>query len=412
MMKKVQSIKIIALVIVCCFTAGIACAQTNSFKYKADIQKIDTSGVYRIMLGRDLVSKSLNYLHDIRIFDDKGKTVAYDLHDSTPISTSENFVNFPEVRAESGTDTTTVFIAENAGRLSISHLWVELRNTDVSRTVNITGSDDLDKWFAIKEDIPLQIAPYSEKPEFQQSFDFPTSNYRYFRIQINDKHKTPVKVLQAGVVITSMMHGIGYAEPIPAKFTAKDSGKHTVIFIHLPEQYSSHILHFGISAPKYYKRHITVINASKKTLPRDGNDVICDTVLNPSGANAVKLIANIDEVKIDIENGDDNPLTIRSISVSEPYEYLVSYLEKGHDYYVVTGDAKALKPDYDLSFTDNRNLDSLPVIKTGTVSLNNAYKLNKPAAKSNNNILIWFTITAALVILGTLTFRMAREINK
>jgi hypothetical protein len=44
------------------------------------------------------------------------------------------------------------------------------------------GSDDLQQWFAIQEDIPLQEAVQNSEGTYMQLLSFPASSYRYLKI--------------------------------------------------------------------------------------------------------------------------------------------------------------------------------------------------------------------------------------
>ncbi|MGY0038877.1 hypothetical protein [Pedobacter sp. NJ-S-72] len=72
-------------------------------------------------------------------------------------------------------DTITTFIAENKEHLTINQLSLQLRNASVKRTVNLSGSDDLNKWYAIKENISLEEAVSGEADNgtYQQQLKFP-----------------------------------------------------------------------------------------------------------------------------------------------------------------------------------------------------------------------------------------------
>src|ERR1700761_2583018 len=179
-------------------------AQIKDYRYKADIQKIDSSGVYRVELSPALIAKSYDGSSDIRIANEKGKGVAFVLSNKLILNTPDSFIVFPEITPEQVADTSVFYTVENKNNLNISQLWLKLKKTDVTRAVNLTGSDDLKSWFAIKEDIPLEQADAGQGTDYQQTLAFPTSNYRYFRVQIINRNKVPVKILQAGIYTVSL----------------------------------------------------------------------------------------------------------------------------------------------------------------------------------------------------------------
>jgi ABC-type lipoprotein release transport system permease subunit len=69
---------------------------------------------------------------------------------------------------------------------------------------------------------------------------------------VNDKNKTPIKFLQAGIY-TEYAKTLAYT-PIPSlQITHADSNKTTFINIKLNDNYQVNKLHLNISAPKYLK---------------------------------------------------------------------------------------------------------------------------------------------------------------
>ena len=199
-----------------------------------------------------------------------------------------------------------LYIAENKNTLNINRLWLTLKRTEVSRSVNLSGSDDLKSWFAIKEDIPLQEAGTGDRPEYNQSLDFPTSNYLYFKIQVFGKNKTPVKILQAGIY-TAVLNSPSYDAIASISFTKKDTTGKTSLFINLSQAYQLNKLHISVEGPKYFNRRIVISTVSKEDIIR-----VADTVISSAGTGDILLSAKSKKLQVDIYNGDDNPLNIKS----------------------------------------------------------------------------------------------------
>jgi hypothetical protein len=410
MMKKRRVKLITALFCVLALSGINTYAQVNAFKYRADIKKIDSAGIYKIELNPGLIAKSAKGLYDIRLFDNTGKTVAYALSNNLSAGTQDSFIEFPAVNSSPETDTATVYISENVNRLNVNQLWIDLKNTSVNRNVNLTGSDDLKTWFAIKEGIQLQDAGESGKPDYEQSFSFPTSNYRYFKIQVNGKNKAPVKILRSGIYLTQSNQP-EYAELPPVKFTKTDTGKKTSIFIRFDEPYLVNKLHLNITGPKYYSRK-AVVYTTDKNFDNVNADAICDTVLNSSGTQDLVLSAKTKYIRIDIFNGDDNPLQVTSVKAYQLKQYIISYLAGGHDYYILTGDSLAKNVNYDLSFLKYCSIDKLPVITTNNAYKNSGYAIaTTPQPKHDIGLWIWLSMLIALALLSFLTVKMTRKIQ-
>jgi hypothetical protein len=355
-----------------------------------------------------LVAKAKGDLSDIRIIDDKGNFVPYIQAGSLPLKDQKSFVVFNPVDVRLSTDTGTTFIVENKTGLALDRLWIKLQNTAVQRKVNLVGSDDLKQWFAIQEDIPLQEAVANSEGTFIQSLSFPASNYRYLKILVNDKNKTPIKFLQAGIY-TEYAAALTYI-PIPqVQLTRVDSNKTTYITIKLNDHYQVNKLHVDITSPKYFKRDVTVyqITGTERQLLGDGE-------LNSIKVTDLLIAAKTSQLLLQINNGDNLPLTISGIEAYQADESLISYLNGRQTYQLLTGDPNTQAPEYDLKFFADSIHDDITQISHGKVNKNPAYEGNqvKPGKDHGYTLFIWLAIIVALGLLLFLTLKMTKEVSK
>lgn len=383
-----------------------ASAQKN-FKYKAALQSIDSNGFYRIGLQPALVAKAKADLSDIRIADAKGNFVPYIQAGSLPQKSQKSFVVFPEISNTPKTDTSTVFITENKTSLVLDRLWVRLQNTAVKRKVNLLGSDDLNQWFAIQEDIPLQEAVQNSEGTYLQLLSFPASNYHYLKIQVNDKNKNPVKFLQAGIYTEYASSAQSYTAIAPVNVVRADSNKATFIDIKLNDNYQVNKLHFNISAPKYYKRGVAVYQ-----FVNNGKELISETELSSDKDPDLLIAAKTNHLLIEISNGDNQPLSIGEIKAYQSDEYLISYLEAKQSYQFMVGDSLAQAPEYDLKFFADSIRGNTPIIKHEAVIKNTGYTTAVKPAGKDYTVLIWVAIVVSLGVLLFLTLKMTKEVKK
>ena len=307
--------------------AGFASAQ-KGFKYGTAVKKVDSNGFYRIDLQPALLAKSESNF-DLRLMDAHGNFIPYIPEDDVPPH-PQKFIVFPEAHEQSTADSGTVYIAENAQKIQVSTLWVKLNNTAVKRTVNLSGSDDLIKWYAIEEDIPLQEAVLNNDGSYLQSLSFPGSKYHYFKLAVNDKHKTPIKFLESGIYTWPPPASI-YLPVLQTGMARKDSDKTTYITIQLKESYPVDLVRLTIAAPKYYKRTASVYWFSKGNWLLNGQSGI-----NSTKPADVPTSGRTGKLQIQIDNGDNLPLDITKIEVFEQGRYIFSYLEAGKQYKLVT----------------------------------------------------------------------------
>jgi hypothetical protein len=115
-------------------------------------------------------------------------------------------------------------------------------------------------------------------------------------------------------------------------------------------------------------------------------------------------------IELQIENGDNQPLVIGDIKIFQAGRYIVSYLEKGNAYKLLTGDSTAKAPAYDLKFfTDSiRNIQEM---NFSQLTKNQSY-IRQPNASTNTRaFIIWSAIIIALILLSLLTWKMIGELN-
>ncbi|MEZ2335179.1 hypothetical protein AB6735_06070 [Mucilaginibacter sp. RCC_168] len=398
--------KILTVTALFCGLVLSASAQQN-FKYQAALPKVDSTGFYRITLQPAFVAKAKADLSDVRIVDAKGNFIPYIQAGSLPQRNQKSFVLFNQIDARLSTDTGTTFIVENKTGLALDRLWIKLQNTAVQRKVNLVGSDDLKQWFAIQEEIPLQEAVVNSEGTYMQSLSFPASNYRYFKLLVNDKNKAPIKFLQAGIY-TEYAATLNYAPISPVQLTRVDSNKTSYITLKLNDNYQVNKLHLNITAPKYFKRDVSVY----QVIGRD-KQLLSEAELNSAKGTDLLIAAKSNQLIIQINNGDNLPLTISSIDAYQSAESLISYLDDKQSYRLLTGDQSVQAPEYDLKFFADSIRDNTPQINHETVSQNAAYQTKQPAkAGRDYTVFIWIAIVVAAGLLLFLTLKMTKEVKK
>jgi hypothetical protein len=385
-----------------CFASVMASAQ-QVFRYKADLDKTDSAGFFRIILQPGLVAKCKADLSDIRIADEQNKFVPYVLADQLPAGTHDYFINFPIIKP--GVQTDTSVVAENKEKITTSSLWLKLKNTAVSRTVNISGSDDLVQWFAISEDVPLQKAQNAETDSYLQSVNFPQGAYRYFKIAVNNKRRTPVAILQVGVFRKRALLPTYTAIPSPV-ITRLDSGSASFLDLHFADAYQVNQIHLEIKGPKYYKRQIEVDQPTGKSW-----SVITQTELISGGSADITLSAKTKRLRLKVINDDNPPLQIVKVIAFQSEEYLISYLEPSKAYHLVFGNSDAAAPEYDLKFFTADMDHRFGVLNHHQIESLQIKSPQKPKTALNNS-LVWIAIITALIVLTILTFKMTAELNK
>lgn len=383
----------------------LAVIAANGQKYRAAVQKVDSPGFYKITLKPAFVAKSEASLSDLRLQDAKGRDISYVNSSDVPVNKGGQFVVFPKMEPELQKDTGTNIVVENMARGAIDRIWIKVKNTDVIRSLNITGSDDLKNWFAITEHVPLEKPGLSNEDGYELSITFAPSIYHYLKILVNDKNKAPVNFLQAGIYITPSLEN-NYQPILPVIVTQHDTVKISYVTIDLDDKYLINKIHLAVKGPKYFKRTVAIYDAGLKAL-----GLISETELNSATGSNLFLSVKTKRVLLIIANDDNLPLAITNAQVYQADEYIVGYLETGQ-YYLLTGNANAVAPNYDLKFFKDSLHGFIPRITHLEVVKNPAYHFSAAAKKKENAIIVWLAIIVSLLLLSLLSSKMMTEVNK
>ena len=404
-MKTSRKSKLLAVLVVLLFSSHCTYAQSH-FKYKANLLGVDSNGFYSINLKPELVAKSKPGLVDVRIHQFNGKFVPYILPENLLRRDKKNFFIFPQVTVPSSNDTGTVYIISNTDRLTIHELWLRLRNTAVRRTVNLSGSDNLKEWYAIKENVSLDEAGADDQGTYEQLLQFPSSTYHYIKILVNDKNKVPVKIMEAGVYYQPLKQQ-SFVELVQPVFSQKDSGSVTRITLKFKDAYQINKLHLKLTGSKFFMRRVNVYQ-----LEGMNRHLIADTpVLSVKPIQELFIQARGPQIELEIYNSDNPPLKLEEVHAFQVRQSIIAYLEKGEKYELFTGNPKVSEPNYDIKFFTDSITMRLPEINTGTL-VKNAISEGKPIQKKADlTWLIWAAAIAILALLTFITFKMVREVG-
>jgi len=377
----------------------------ESFRFNAEIGKVPADGFYRIRLEPALIAKAKSNLADIRIVDDHKSFVPYVSQVSLP-ETKATFSSLPILENQQTTDSTTSLLIQNKDRKLLQSIWLNLKNANVLRSADLSGSDDLKKWYAIEEGLILQNTFSESKDQHFQAIHFPSSNYRYFRLLINNKGKNPLNIIAAGDF--SAYQKSSLFDKIPSlSWSIRDSAdKCTYVKLNLIDNFKLDRLKLSVTEPKFYKRSIEIYE-----LNTAGKIFLTSAELSSESQNEVSLTDKVKHYEIKVINGDNPPLKISNVEAWQLSSYIMAYLQKGKTYSILCGDSKAQTPDYDLHFFTDNALKNLTDIKHQSLTRNPMFKI--PAVKTSKDFtyLLWTAMALAVILLSLLTRKMLNEMS-
>lgn len=390
----------------CLMASFILRAQTG-FKYTAPLQKVVQSGFYAITVSPEIAAKANTGLSDLRIMDTAGSQVPFFYRHQLAVAKQPEWIGFPIDSAGYGSDKLYYYIIRNSSILELDHLSLDFKNTDATRLMSISGSDDAQQWFAIRENIPLQVAKGTSETSFIQDVEIPVSNYAYFRITLEGKGLTPVKLLKAGIFESGKVAGTWIALPAPV-ITQKDSAdKHSYYKLQFGESFAIDKLVVQFVGAPFFKRELAVYDSNRFNSP------LIETTTASSMPLSISIARKTRQVWIVMDNKDNPPLQLSSAKAFMLRKDIIIYLKEGQSYHLNFGDSTLTSlPSYDITSFQDSIPGNLQVLLPGPVREINQ-KGNAVIKEDKSGAWItWLSIGLVLVVLLIITMRMTGEVNK
>ncbi len=378
----------------------------SSFGYKSALDTVVSGGFYRIPLSPSIISKCKNDLHDIRILDHAGRQVPYVLRSGRPAFEEKYFIELPILSVKKEADKQTHILIQNISQKEVGELLLVIKNTDAERTVSISGSNDQEQWFVIKENILLTNLLAPDTDRFFQTVSFPNSRYKFFEFTIIGKDILPINIIKAGMYEGRHKSG-EYVQLHNPAISQKDSSDHSsYVSVIFNDTYVVNKLQPEVQGPKLFRRNISIRDADEKFDYNPGN-----YILSSATDNSYVITARTKKLVLIIENQDSPPVKVLSVKAYQLSKYLLTYLEPAETYQLVFSNSAAGAPQYDLEFFRDSLNNTVNEIGTGLVIKNLQEKIS-PAQNSHSMIILWIVIIAVLGLLLVLTVRMTKEVSK
>jgi len=409
--------KLASLLFFCNITALPALAQVAGWHYQAAIDSIKNAGFHNIVLSPEITAHLKTDYSDLRIVNDSGKWVPHLVVDpNNKTVESPGILDLPIIKNES-TTTFTELIVKNK-TTDISNLLLKLRNTEAERYCTMTGSDDSRNWFIISDSILIKPGRSVDSSTTEFNIQFPTNNYKFYKLFINNKGKAPFNIDNIHTfftVIQSVNPGLSFT-PIENPVTSinqEDSGKRSYIKLTQQAKYHFDELRFKISGVKYFSRAVELYipQSGAHSFKNPGQLISSFTISNKSTLRFRVPITNADSFYLIIHNEDNLPVQIDEVKTFNSFHIATAYFEKENQYKIVMGNENAATPNYDLQQLNISNKQFLPLASIGVIAA-----IPQPAiaiiSANNNKWLIWVTIGIAAIVLGFFTYKLITEMNK
>ncbi|MEI7736346.1 MAG: hypothetical protein WCI49_12830 [Ferruginibacter sp.] len=418
----IQINKKIAAVIICSFS--VLCTAAQQFQYKAALDSVKQTGFYQLNISPLISSHSKTDFSDIRITDDKGVWIPHIVKNQLPGLQQSLFKEFPilsNIITDSGQ---SELIFESRGSSieinkeslkSINEIVLFIKNASVSRYATLSGSNDKKQWFIIEENILLSKAYTTTENYFTNAVKFDYSDYHFFKLVINNEKADPLNIIKAGsytdLVYRTMPLTVSNPDPVIQQKDSSDGRSY--ILVKNNAAYHIDGIAIGISGAKFFERTAGIyLLENDSSLNRISYTASANIKISSSGTNQF----DIKKIKagafyIVIENKDNPPLTISSVRTEQHINNIITYLEKGKQYSLLTDNEMANQPDYDIAIFK----DSIPK-NADTIGIGSFVKIEHKkldtVKDTNHKWWLWPSIIGAIIMLAFLSWKLLGDMKK
>lgn len=368
-----------------------------------------------VLIDRDLFAHSENRLADVRIIDDLGNELPYELRSRLapppqpvilPASLRENsFVpgQFTQVILDLGPH------ASFHGSLR-----VQTPESDFINWVEVAASDDAHLWRIVKPRAPISRFR-RENLEGSQTIRYSENNARYLRLRIQEPSgQFPVTAVDIFASQGPEKEELA-AAPLIAQLAPDSTGAPSQTQWTVDLQ-SAAIpvaeLNFETDQREFYRavRILTSAN-SKEWQPAGGGEIFRYSV---AGKTEESLRVGFYELggsrfwRIEILNGNDAPLSSVRMSLSLSRRFALFRPRENRSYRLIYGNARAVAPQYDFARTLRIQPNEVLLgLSLGPEELTANYADPRPFTERHPNLL-WFALGLAIVLLGYAALRAMR----
>lgn len=399
---------LLCFIILTATACGSAFAEEYLTNYSV-VQKIETTGnakYVQLPLSREVYRYTLSDLRDLRVADSKGTLVPYYI--DHPIMLEKLETREGETRRISAVlKKHSIFdfqVIQAPQDFGANELKVVTETAEYSKQVEVYGRNTDSKWEFITIDSIYRIGG-SVKESIHLQKNCP---YRFFRIIVLDNREK--LAITECLLLEKVKYGIRNInmQDEPMAYQSTNIGKKTILTIKNPFRMKLAKLNFELKGNFYrdYELYrIGVDGATQELL--EGSLYRMEfnkTLLSNTSLNIDEPIYTTGDLKLVINNQDNQPLTIGKISASAVYDTLIFEKTGEQPYSLYFGCPDAERPVFDLENfkeyikSERKDMGNLKALKVRT---DNALKKQAPDLKLIFNLIIGavsLCLTAFLIL--------------
>ncbi len=394
------------------------------------VKNIEISGtpkkgdLVKISLDQDVFNNAKEDLGDLRVIGIGGSEVPYKLIVEKSFFSQNNIYPVRILNNSFSNDGQyNIFIVdfEQKGFLN-SSLNILTGSENFKRTVEVSGSDDMQNWNILKT--KGYIFDYTDKTaDFRASnteVAYPENTFRYLRVKIFAQGEAPLMI--SGAQVLRIVKSSGKETIINPKYSVEEDSvkKRTNIIIDLEKKGWPTSNMFIDSGTDNFNRGVAIYESDDKiSWHQLGSGYIFN--LNTPKFTGANLNVGYSEsgsryLKAEIYNGNNTPLSVRGVSIKTVLMSIAFQYGEGAGYYALYyGNSKARFPEYDLetffSYFDTENYFSASL---SAETQNSYYAEEKPPVTPLTEripYLLESVLVIVILIMGFFVFRFMKKVG-
>ncbi len=387
-------------------------AQIKGYSYKRELQGVKDTW-HSISIPIDMFNKISPNLSDIRIIGITNKNDTIEAPYIIALSEeklTKKEIAFNQIN-ESKNEQGYYFTFEVPTQATINQIELELSQQNFDWRVMLEGSQNQQQWFSIIDNYRI-LSIDNDQTHFQfTKLIVPDSKYRFYRLCI--KSNTKPYLSSAKISLDERVDGNLVSYKVKY-FKTETIKKVTTIEIGLQSVVPVCFVDIKIKDGFDYYRPIRIeyladsVN-TEKGLKYSYYSVESGTV-NSFEKNEFRFASTFaKQFRITIDNLDNKPLTIDSVSV-KGYKYeLKARFTESAKYFIVYGNKNAYAPSYDIALFTDKIPATLSALNLGDEQYIGQEEKQKGNPLFQNKIWLWGIMLVIIALLGWFSLKMIKN---
>lgn len=385
----------------------------RSWRYSRPIQAVHADALDYITLDREVFSRSENQLADLRIIDDSGQQLPYEMR--AQITAPREPVRIPaKVRENSFVPGQFTQVIVDLGERSRFHnrLRVETPEPDFIHWVEVAASDDAHVWRIVNPRAPISRFR-RDNLEGNQTVRYSENNARYLRVRI-ELAGDSFRVSDIAVFSSPVTKPEGPAEGASLTSSlAPDSGVEGSETQWTVDLGSGNVpvaqFKFETSQPDFYRAVRILTSSDEKDWQFAGGGEIHRYLAGGKTEESLAVLCHEPSGqrywRVEVLNASDAPLSAVRLSAVMPLRFVLFHPTANRSYRLIYGNARANAPQYDLARTlEIPPLEAMFRANLGPEEPTSNYADPRPFTERHPNLL-WIALGMAVLLLGYAALR-------